>query len=562
MPPLSLSFTITPRSLAKPFDAACARLDSAQFASALWARRLDVWTADPAVQKLIANRLGWLTALDFVSPLVPRLRAFAASVAHSGFSDVVLLGMGGSSLAPEVLRQVLCPPDRVPRFHVLDSVDPDAVRAAMTRAKSTLFVLASKSGSTIEPNVMADEAKRRVIAEGHADWAKRFIAITDPDTALHTRAVSEGFRDVFVNPPDIGGRYSALSLFGMVPAALMGLDIERLLAGARAMEQACRAERASENPGLALGALMGAGALSGRDKLTLWVPPQLQSLGLWVEQLVAESTGKHGKGVVPITGESTDLRLGNDRIVAALSVGSQKAPGLDRLGVENVPHAALEMADLDALGAEFLRWEVATATAGLLLDINPFDEPNVQQAKDATRVLLDQYRQQHQLPFPEAHGSASGARLTLTESAVAALGGSPADAFAQVVKPGDYVALLAYLPSDDPKWEKALQDFRHALAARTGAASSLGYGPRYLHSTGQLHKGGASNGVFIIITADATEDLAIPGSPYSFGVLETAQALGDFQSLERTGRRALLMRLGKRDVDQFERVARQLARAN
>jgi glucose-6-phosphate isomerase len=562
MPLLSPSFTITPRSLAKPFDAACARLDSAQFASALWSRRPDAWTADPAVRQLVANRLGWLTVLDFVTPLVPRLRAFADSVTQSGFTDVVLLGMGGSSLAPEVLRQVLCPPDRVPRFHVLDSVDPDAVRAAMTRANSTLFVVASKSGSTIEPNVMSDEARRRVIAEGHADWAKRFIAITDPDTALHKRAVSEGFRDVFVNPPDIGGRYSALSLFGMVPAALMGLDLERLIAGARAMEQACRVERASENPGLALGALMGAGARSGRDKLTLWVPPQLQSLGLWVEQLVAESTGKHGKGVVPITGEPTGLRLSDDRIVVAVSVGSQKAPGSDRLGVEDVPHASLEMPDLAALGAEFLRWEVATATAGLLLDINPFDEPNVQQAKDATRVLLDQYQQQHQLPFPESHGITNGARLTLTEPAVAALGGSPADAFLQVVRAGDYVALLAYLPSNDPGWEKALQAFRHAIAARTGTATSLGYGPRYLHSTGQLHKGGAPNGVFIIITADASDDLAIPGAPYSFGVLEAAQALGDFQSLERTGRRALLVRLQERNVDQFEKVAKQLAGAN
>ena len=561
MPPLSLPFTITPRSLAKPFDAACARLDSAQFASSLWSRRLDVWTADPAVRQLIANRLGWLTALDFVTPLVPRMRAFADSVTQSGFTDIVLLGMGGSSLAPEVLRQVLCAPNRTPRFRVLDSVDPDAVRTAMARAKDTLFVLASKSGSTIEPNVMAEEAKRRVIADGHADWAKRFIAITDPDTALHKRAVSEGFRDVFVNPPDIGGRYSALSLFGMVPAALMGLDIDALLTRARAMEQACRVERASENPGLALGALMGAGALSGRDKLTLWVPPQLQSLGLWVEQLVAESTGKHGKGVVPITGEPPDLKLGDDRVVVGVSVGAQKAPGVDRLGVEEVPHASLEMPDLVSLGAEFLRWEVATATAGLLLDINPFDEPNVQQAKDATRVLLDQYQQQRQLPFPESHGSSNGARLTLTEPAVEALGGNPADAFLRVAKAGDYIALLAYLPSDDPRWEQALHAFRQAIATRSAKATSVGFGPRYLHSTGQLHKGGAANGVFIIITADATEDLAIPGAPYSFGVLETAQALGDFQSLDRTARRGLLVRLSKRDVDQFERVAKQLVEA-
>ena len=561
MPHQLFHFTVTPGALVKEFDAACARLDSVQFASALWNRKLDVWSADPEIQQLIANRLGWLRATDFVTPLVPRLHAFAESVKQSGFTDVVLLGMGGSSLAPEVLRQVLCPADRVPRFRVLDSVDPDAVRAAMDRARDTLFVIASKSGTTIEPNVMAEEAKRRVIAEGHTNWGSRFVAITDPDTALHRRATAEGFRDVFVNPPDIGGRYSALSLFGMVPAALMGLDVKGLLAGARAMEQACRHGRAGENPGLALGALMGAGARAGRDKLTLWVPPELQSFGLWVEQLVAESTGKKGKGVVPITGETTDIPLRGDRLVVALSAGALRAPGLDRLGREDVPHALLDMSDVAALGAEFLRWEVATATAGLLLDINPFDEPNVQQAKDATRALLDRFRQQRQLPFPESHGSANGARLTLTEPAVSALGGSAAESFLQVVGPTDYVALLAYVPSDDTRWEHALQTFRRAIAARTLTATSLGYGPRYLHSTGQLHKGGAPNGVFIVITADAAEDLPIPGEPYSFGVLEMAQALGDFQSLDRTGRRAMFVQLPRRDVELFEKVASQLLNA-
>ena len=560
MPP-PLPFAISPRSLVKEFDVACARLDSVRFASALWTRQLDVWAADPKIRQLIDNRLGWLQAIDFVTPLVPRLRAFAESVTRDGFTDVVLLGMGGSSLAPEVLRQVLSHPDSGLRFRVLDSVDPEAVRAAMDRAGDTLFVLASKSGSTIEPNVMAEEARRRVLAVGHADWAKRFIAITDQDTALHRRAVSEGFRDVFVNPGDIGGRYSALSLFGMVPAAIMGLDIEGLLASARAMEQACKVDRASENPGLALGALLGAGARSGRDKLTLWLPPQLQSFGLWVEQLVAESTGKHRKGVVPITGEPADVGLGDDRIVVAVTVGGVKPHGLERLESGDMPYALLEMPDVSALGAEFLRWEVATATAGLILDINPFDEPNVQQAKDATRVLLDQYRQQHQLPFPESHGSAHGARLTLTEPAVQALDGSGADAFLRVVKPADYVALLAYLPSDDPRWDKALDAFRMSIAARCATATSVGYGPRYLHSTGQLHKGGAANGVFIIITADAPEDLAIPGETYSFGVLEMAQALGDFQSLDRTGRRALFVRLRDRDVEQFEKLAAQLTAA-
>jgi glucose-6-phosphate isomerase len=555
MPPQSFPFSVSPRDLVNEFDAACARLDSLQFASALWNRRPDVWSADPKTQQLVVNRLGWLHAIDFVTPLVPRLRAFADAIVQSGFTDIVLLGMGGSSLAPEVLRQVLCASDRLPRFRVLDSVDPDAVRGAMVRAGDTLFILASKSGSTIEPNVMAEEAKRRVIAEGHANWGRRFIAITDPDTTLHRRAVTEGFREVFLNPSDIGGRYSALSLFGMVPAALMGIDVERLLADARTMEQACRVDRASDNPGLALGALMAAGARVGRDKLTLWVPSPLQSFGLWVEQLIAESTGKQGEGVVPVTGEPANVRLGKDRVIVALSAGPLKAPGLDRLNNEDVPHALLDMSAVTALGAEFLRWEVATATAGLLLGINPFDEPNVQQAKDATRSLLDQYSRQRQLPFPESHGSLNGARLTLTEPAVSVLGGDAADSFLRVVRATDYVALLAYVPPDDPKWENALQTLRRAIADRWEMATSVGYGPRYLHSTGQLHKGGASNGVFIIIAAEPAEDLPIPGEPYSFGVLEMAQALGDFQSLDRTGRRALLVRLGRRDVTQFREVA-------
>jgi transaldolase/glucose-6-phosphate isomerase len=561
MPSLSFPFSVVPRALVKEFDGACSRLDSATFGSALWNRRLDVWNTDSKTRQLIANRLGWLQATDFVAPLVPRLRAFAESVTQSGFTDIVLLGMGGSSLAPEVLRQVLCPPGRQPRFRVLDSVDPDAVRGAMAQARDTLFILASKSGTTIEPNVMAEEAKRRVIADGHANWGSRFVAITDPDTALHRRAVAEGFRDVFVNPADIGGRYSALSLFGMVPAALMGLDLEKLLSGARAMEEACRIERTADNPGLALGALMSAGAHAGRDKLTLWVAPQLQSFGLWVEQLVAESTGKHGKGVVPVTGEPDDLRLGSDRVVVALSAGEFKAPGLSRLQSEDIPHAVLEIPDAATLGAEFLRWEVATAAAGWLLDINPFDEPNVQQAKDATRVLLDHYRQQRQLPYPEPHGSSNGARLTLTEPATAALGGEPADSFLRLVQPADYVALLAYVPSDDPNWENALQSLRLAIAARTGTATTVGFGPRYLHSTGQLHKGGAPSGVFIIITADPKDDLPIPGEPYSFGVLEMAQALGDFQSLERTGRRALFVRFPQRDVAQFRQFASRCVEA-
>ena len=540
---------ISPGPLETPFRAACERLDRIGFADALWSRRLDVWTSDAATRQLIANRLGWLGALDFISAHVPRLRSVAGTIRSQQFTHIVLLGMGGSSLAPEVLRQVLGVSEGYPRFRMLDSVDPAAVRDAMEHAATSLFILASKSGSTIEPNVMAAEAQRR-LAGVDGGWASRFIAITDPDTALHRRATAEGFREIFVNPPDIGGRYSALSFFGMVPAALMGIDVERLLVAARQMEAACRLPPSAQNPGLAVGALMAAGAQHGRDKLTVLLPPRLQSLGLWIEQLVAESTGKHGKGVVPIAGEHAGATLGADRIAVSLSLASEAADGvqLEAARSSGVPLAELEMADVSDIGAEFLRWEVATAAAGVLMAINPFDEPNVQQAKDATRQLLDGYRTARQLPIPEPHGSIHGARLTVSHAAQEALQGNPAEMFLTVVRPSDYIGLLAYLPPDTDTFDGPLEELRTALGTQTGCATMFGYGPRYLHSTGQLHKGGANNGVFIVITAAVNDDLPIPGEPFSFGVLEMAQAVGDFQSLDRTGRRALHVHLPSRDV--------------
>ena len=552
---------ISPGPLAAAFDDACARLDRMAFADALWERRLDVWTTDVPTRNAIANRLGWLDALAFVEPHLPRLRAFADAIRAGGFSHVVLLGMGGSSLAPEVLRQVLGVAPGYPQFRMLDSVDPDAVRAALADAATSFFILASKSGSTIEPNVMAAEAQRRLHGvEG--GWASRFAAITDPDTALHRRAVADGFRDVFVNPADIGGRYSALSFFGMVPAALMGADLDAIVREARDMAEACRTTPSAGNAGLALGALMAAGAAAGRDKLTLLLPAGVRSLGLWIEQLVAESTGKHGKGVVPVAGEAPDAPLGDDRIVLSLALGTDEPDGgaLDRARDAGMPIAELQMPGVAAIGAEFLRWEVATAAAGVLLGINPFDEPNVQQAKDATRALLESYRTTRQLPAPEPHGSVGGVRLTVSQPALEILAGRPADEFLRVLRPGDYAAVLAYLPPDAEPFAAPLQHFRTALGAATGCATTLGYGPRYLHSTGQLHKGGASNGVFIVMTAEPATDLPIPGEPFSFAVLEMAQALGDFQSLERTGRRALHVHLPGRGLETFGRVADVLLR--
>ena len=552
--------SITAGPLTQAFDEACSQLEQLEFVDALWQKRLDRWTTDPAVQSLIANRLGWLTAIDFVASQRPRLAAFADAVRGDGFSDVVLLGMGGSSLAPEVLRQVLGAAPGSPRLRVLDSVDPEAVRAATARVDTSLFLLASKSGSTIEPNVMAAEARRRLIEAGHTSWGSRFVAITDADTVLHRQAASDRFRDVFVNPSDIGGRYSALSFFGMVPAALLGFDLDTFITRARAMETACRTTRVANNPGFSLGALMAAGAANGRDKLTLLLPARLQSLGLWIEQLVAESTGKHGTGIVPIAGEPADAHVGDDRVIVIVNVGDQYPDRTvsDRARTSGAPVVTLHMDDALDLGAEFMRWEVATAVAGRLLSINPFDEPNVQQAKDATRALLDVFRRERQLPLPEAHAEVGGVRFTLSEAAQTALAGTPATAFLDAVRPRDYVALLAFLPPEDPRFVDPLESLRRAVSVRTGCATMFGYGPRYLHSTGQLHKGGADNGVFLVITADPDEDLAVPGEPFSFGVLETAQALGDFHSLDRVGRRALFVRAPRRDPDMLGRLTAAL----
>jgi len=537
----------------------CRRLDELEFVEALWTRRLDIWSPDPATQEKIRNRLGWLQAMDAVTPQIARMRALAEAIRVEQLTDVVLLGMGGSSLAPEVLRQIVGVAPGFPRFRMLDSVDPDAVRSAFEPAGTSLFVLASKSGSTIEPNVMAAEARRRLEAAGIADWGSRFIAITDEGTALHKRAQTERFREIFVNPSDIGGRYSALSLFGMVPAALMGADVGRLLAGAREMETACRARNISGNPGCVLGAFMAAAADAGRDKLTLMLPERFASFGLWVEQLVAESTGKQGKGIVPLTGE-TLTRTTSDRALVSVAFGGQLPDGPTDAGRGmQTPLLDLEVPDAYAIGAEFMRWEIATATAGLLMGINPFDEPNVKQAKDATSALLDEYRSTRRLPVRDPNGEIKGAHLTLSAAAEEVLEDDGPEDFLSLVHEGDYLGLLAYLPPDRDPFDSALREIRAALAGGS-VPTMFGYGPRYLHSTGQLHKGGANNGVFIIVTAEVAEDLASPGEPFSFGVLEMAQALGDFESLDKTGRRALHVHLPKRDVQLLRDVFKQLRR--
>jgi glucose-6-phosphate isomerase len=481
-----------------------------------------------------------------------RLLTFAAAVRTDGFTDVVLLGMGGSSLAPEVLRAVLGAAPGWPRLHVLDSTDPGAIRAATTPPDRTLFIVASKSGTTIEPNTLAAYFRRLVEGAGVARWANHFVAITDEGTELARRARADRFRELFINPSDIGGRYSALSYFGLVPAALMGHNVTALVGWALAMLSAAEPAfgTALTNPAVGLGLAMGSAARAGRDKLTLILPTGLEPLGLWVEQLVAESTGKVGTGIVPIAGEplGDPDSYGQDRFFVRVRLHGSYAEEMRDTNVRELkaagaPVAEIELAEPAALGAEFVRWEIATAVAGALLGINPFDEPNVQQAKDATRALLNRYKADHRLPVDEPDRiSSSGVSFTLSAAAGDKLRSRAPESILTLAQSGDYVAILAYLPPDQEIADD-IHGFRRAVRDRLRVATMFGYGPRYLHSTGQLHKGGPNTGVFVLITATPRADLSIPGETFSFATLELAQALGDFHSLEATGRRALHVHL-------------------
>ena len=553
-------FSIEPGDAASALDTVFSHLDQEHFVAALWARRADIWSGEYAVKRAISDRLGWLDAVEFAASELPHIQAFVQRVRNSAVTDVVLFGMGGSSLAPEVFHRLFGRSDDHLRFRMLDSTDPAAVRDAFVNAATSLFIIASKSGTTIEPNSMAAAARRRVEAEGVKDWASRFVAITDQNTELHKRAVNDGFFEVFVNPADVGGRYSALTLFGLVPAGLIGVPLQPLLDRARQMADACRIKDPRSNPGVALGSLLGAAARNGRDKLTLLLPPQLASFGLWIEQLIAESTGKHGKGIVPIAGETSEAAPGNDRVAVAVTVGDTAVDErvLGRLRNARVPLMIVNMPRIDSLGAEFLRWEVATATAGRLLEINPFDEPNVQQAKDATRALLDAYTSRGQLPRRTPDFTADGIELTFSTATRDRLASKGAVDFLRQLRPGDYFALLAYLPPDDAELGPELHALRNAVALDRRCATMFGYGPRYLHSTGQLHKGGANNGVFLVVTAPADSDVPVPDAPYTFGVLEMAQALGDFQSLDRANRRAVHAHLHIRNLKSLRQLAKLL----
>ncbi|HEX8099594.1 MAG TPA: glucose-6-phosphate isomerase [Actinomycetota bacterium] len=488
-------------------DEGAERLDEQDIVRRIWEKDHTVWGEDPTE---ITDRLGWLTVHESMRQHVEDLRTFAESCASDGLTTAVLAGMGGSSLAPEVLRKTFGVADGMLDLIVLDTTHPDqilAVERSLDLSK-TLFIISSKSGTTTETNshfaYFWDKVRN----------GSQFIAITDPGTPLEELAAEHGFRRTFLNPADIGGRYSALSYFGLVPGALIGVDLEGLLDRAAEFARVCRVPARRGNTGAALGSIMGLTALAGRDKLTLVLSDEIRSFGYWVEQLLAESTGKGGKGIVPIEGEDVGPPgvYGDDRVFVTLrDANTPEASGVDELLETGQAVAGFHVRDRLELGALFFYWEFATAVAGHILGINPFDQPNVQEAKDATKEVLESGKEDDP-------------------------GFDDLPPLLDQVRPGDYVSIQAYL-ARSPETERELHDVRMKLRDQLKVATTVGFGPRFLHSTGQLHKGGPDTGVFIQIVEPPNEDAAIPGKPYSFGELLAAQATGDLKSLRAHGRR-------------------------
>ncbi len=506
-------------------DAQLARLQKDDAPRRLWAKDSTLWSPDPNKRQEIRERLGWLDVADKMLEKSDELRDLAT---HGRvFSDVVLLGMGGSSLCPDVLRHTFGSTRGHPRLHVLDTTDPSTILGVRSKIRiaDSLFIVASKSGETTE--TLSHFAYFWDQAKGNG---KQFAAVTDPGTSLERLAREHSFRWIFSNPSDIGGRYSALSYFGLVPGALIGVDVREMLERAVEMEHSCADSVPVEsNPGVWLGGVMGRLALQGRNKVTLIASPRVATFGYWVEQLIAESTGKEGKGIVPIEGEPVGKPAvyGDDRLFVYIRMDAdpphRAVQALDKAGH---PVVTLTLRDKLDLGGEFLRWEIATAIAGSILGIDAFDQPNVQESKDNTKKVLATFKRRGKLPPVEtvAASKAKPGIATLLKQA----------------RRGAYFAIMTYT-ARTPQSEAAIAAIRGAVRDRTKIATTAGYGPRFLHSTGQLHKGGPRTGLFLQIVQEDTRDVAIPGQAYSFSVLKQAQAIGDMQSL--TSRRLPVVRV-------------------
>ncbi len=545
---------VLPASLRGAVEAASADWQANSKVARFWKKDSTLWTQDDEEK--------WLGWIDIVERQQRDLAAFAelaAEVRSAGFKSALLLGMGGSSLCPEVLAETFGQQSGFPALYIVDSTDPAQVKAVRDKINlaETVVIVASKSGSTLEPNILKQYFFAEVEkAVGKGNAGDRFIAITDPGSKMEQVAKADGFRHIFYGDPEIGGRYSALSNFGVIAATVAGLDTPRLLAEAeKGVVQA--KQPPAENPAVELGLILGTAANSGRDKITIFASPEIHDLGAWLEQLIAESTGKVGKGITPVDREAiaAPAAYGNDRIFAYVRLTGTSDASLDAkvaaLEAAGHPVVHFEVADRYEVFGQFFTWEVATAVAGSVMGINPFNQPDVESAKVETRALTTKYEETGKLPERRPVLTDGGIQLYATDAYAAKLkAAAPSATLAGYLKAhlnqmqaGDYFATLAFLPMF-PQHEAAIQAFRHKVRDAKRVATCLGFGPRFLHSTGQDYKGGPNTGVFLQITADHAADLAIPGQRYSFGVVIAAQAAGDLAVLESRGRRALRVHLG------------------
>jgi len=545
-----------PESLATAVKTTIADWQAGGKMQRLWRRDATLWTGSDE-----ASWLGWLDIAQEQIAHPIQLLGLAKEIWSAGFKDVLLLGMGGSSLCPEVLRMTFGKIAGYPDLHVLDSTDPAQVKAFENRIDiaKTLFIVSSKSGSTLEPNIFKQYFFERTKQAVGADQAgSHFIAITDPGSKMQQVAETDHFRLIYFGRPSIGGRYSALSNFGMIPAAAMGVDTKKFLDRSQEMVRACGPSASvEENPGAVLGIILGTAARSGRDKVTILTSPDISDLGAWLEQLLAESTGKTGKGIIPVDREELAAPeiYGNDRLFAYIHTEHATDVRQDaKVGaLEEAGHAVLRiaMADVYDLGAEFFRWEIATAVAGSIMGINAFNQPDVEASKIATRNLTSEYERTGSLPAEKPVVEDGDIKLFTDEKNAAdlarAAGGDKSvagylKAHLGRIKTGDYFAVLGYIQMNSDH-EKALQAIRHRVRDKKHVATCLGFGPRFLHSTGQAYKGGPNSGVFLQITCDDAVELPVPEQKYTFGVVKAAQARGDFQVLAERGRRALRVHL-------------------
>ncbi|MBK6722582.1 MAG: bifunctional transaldolase/phosoglucose isomerase [Acidobacteria bacterium] len=516
----------------------------------IWAKDASVWSDEDE-----AKWLDWLTIVGEELADTQKYADLANDIDDAGFTDVLLMGMGGSSLCPEVLAMTFGKAN----FHILDSTVPAQVKAVEDKLDltRTLFIVASKSGSTLEPNCFKQYFFERACEKvGRENAGKQFIAITDPGSKMEQVAKGDGFRHIFYGKPEIGGRFSALSAFGMTAAAAMGIDVEPFLTSANEMVEACRETEPSESPAAVLGTILGICHRHGRDKLTIFTSPEIHDLGAWMEQLIAESTGKNGVAIIPVDREPLRSAYNDDRAFAFLSVkgNTDLDAAYEQVTAAGHPAVKVTLDGIDNLGQEFFRWEFATAVAGAIMQINPFNQPDVESAKIEARKITDEYEQTGSLPAEEPFFEGDGIKLfTSTEyaSRLTSNGENTAAAIVQgylgQITEGDYFGLLAYIEMN-PENESSLQTLRENVSAKHNVATCLGFGPRFLHSTGQAYKGGAKNGVFLQITSDDAFDLEVPQQTYTFGVVKAAQSRGDFQVLLDRDRRALRVHLGS-DVE-------------